>query len=1222
MSDIPEERTYYLRIILMCMDLTKETILKVFRYLIKSDDIVNFLASVDTISKLQDLFKKNILNRTEYNLVYYRPNLEKFDIALLIRLIFGLCKNEIAKPQLGWTTKLHSKDESLGADLIRLRDVRNKLIGHRADAKLSKAEYENIRDKVQAILIRVIENVDPSSKEDVERRIDEYTKMVVDAENTRVKRYLDQLLEYKNEYDKLQDKAEEEGKRSREFQVYFEKTPERYVGYIKLLFDGGRLVLCGILERELDNHEDSLVSLISNNRKILESMVDSQYKSHLFPLEPGKMDHTKWDVGLLATLILHVFPNISLDESSKIELIKTSRLCYAENALRSLDADEFLSVLTDLISSLNFLSMNIAEGKKLEVWSLIERYKKKNDDGDADEYLEQLRKSGMLVKTLKDIHQETVVRLKQLLRKLDETGINFKAEHDLEIKILTTCQNEEMKKNAEDFLKTNLQASLYESDHPTNLIRAETNKLVASINTHPDVKPAGVKRSCILLSFKSSSPSGLIDILDYCASHHFKARLHNISNELHYLFEDTFLLQGHVTLESLSAVTKNVDSEGSGSGGTDVDKAEDIYSTEKEWKNQKLGANMKEFENSRTICTHETEKSTCEQEEDSTFLPDSEGSNSGGIGAEEKERAGDKYSSEKERENQKLDAKGKAAEHPTAICTDETEKSTREQEEDLTLLPDSEGSGSSGIDAEEADKVGDIHSSIKERNNQYLDAHGEAAELPPTICTDEREESISELEKDLTLHSEGSGSGGNYAEKAEDRHSTEKEWGNQKLDANRKSSEHSPTIWTDELEESTSGHEEDSTFHLGSQHHIRALYDYNARTEDDLSFKKGDILILLDKGDEDRNEDWWFARHTDPNYQNSKSEGYVPRNYVAIEDAIKQEWFFGKVTRKETERNLLSKGNEVGTYLIRESETYPGSYVLSIRDYDQNKGDCVKHYKMENMDDGGVFLGCPFKSIMELVEHYKGSVDVLCQKLKCPCPRAALVMSDLCREEKDAWEMPTESLQLMNRLGAGQFDEVWKGSQHHIRALYDYNARTEDDLSFKKGDILILLDKGDEENEDWWFARHTDPNYQNSKSEGYVPRNYVAIEDAIKQEWFFGKVTRKETERNLLSKGNEVGTYLVRESETYPGSYVLSIRDYDQNKGDCVKHYKMENMDDGGVFLRRPFKSIMELVEHYKGSADELCRKLKCPCPRAAPVMSDLSREKKMHGKCQQNLYS
>ena len=40
-------------------------------------------------------------------------------------------------------------------------------------------------------------------------------------------------------------------------------------------------------------------------------------------------------------------------------------------------------------------------------------------------------------------------------------------------------------------------------------------------------------------------------------------------------------------------------------------------------------------------------------------------------------------------------------------------------------------------------------------------------------------------------------------------------------------------------------------------------------------------------------------------------------------------WYFGKVTRKETERNLLAKGNEVGTFLIRESETCPGIGICS-----------------------------------------------------------------------------------------------------------------------------------------------------------------------------------------------------------------------------------------------------------------------------------------------------
>lgn len=51
-----------------------------------------------------------------------------------------------------------------------------------------------------------------------------------------------------------------------------------------------------------------------------------------------------------------------------------------------------------------------------------------------------------------------------------------------------------------------------------------------------------------------------------------------------------------------------------------------------------------------------------------------------------------------------------------------------------------------------------------------------------------------------------------------------------------------------------------------------ARYTYHARTEEDLSFEKGERLIVL--GDMDT--DWWTARST-----RTGQEGYIPRNYVA-----------------------------------------------------------------------------------------------------------------------------------------------------------------------------------------------------------------------------------------------------------------------------------------------------------------------------------------------------
>lgn len=204
---------------------------------------------------------------------------------------------------------------------------------------------------------------------------------------------------------------------------------------------------------------------------------------------------------------------------------------------------------------------------------------------------------------------------------------------------------------------------------------------------------------------------------------------------------------------------------------------------------------------------------------------------------------------------------------------------------------------------------------------------------------------------------------------------------------------------------------------------LRALYDYDARADDDLSFKKGDLLYLLDDSD----TDWWFAKHANPNYSNTKVEGYVPRNYVAKEDSLESyDWFMGALSRKESERLLLTPGNETGCFLIRESETSPGNYVLSVRDYEDVKGDTVKHYKIRNMDNNrGYYIAARrvMSSLPELINHYSGQSDGLCRQLTKPCPKSKPVIS----LNKDAWEIPRESLEFSKKLGAGQFGEVWRG---------------------------------------------------------------------------------------------------------------------------------------------------------------------------------------------------
>lgn len=54
----------------------------------------------------------------------------------------------------------------------------------------------------------------------------------------------------------------------------------------------------------------------------------------------------------------------------------------------------------------------------------------------------------------------------------------------------------------------------------------------------------------------------------------------------------------------------------------------------------------------------------------------------------------------------------------------------------------------------------------------------------------------------------------------------------------------------------------------------------------------------------------------------------------------------------------------------------------------------------------------------------------------------------------------------------------------HAKALYSYNAAIEEELSFKKRDILLVLHK---QPDNWWFAENI-----NSGDSGLVPSNYLA----------------------------------------------------------------------------------------------------------------------------------
>ncbi|KAK4004981.1 hypothetical protein OUZ56_006707 [Daphnia magna] len=269
-----------------------------------------------------------------------------------------------------------------------------------------------------------------------------------------------------------------------------------------------------------------------------------------------------------------------------------------------------------------------------------------------------------------------------------------------------------------------------------------------------------------------------------------------------------------------------------------------------------------------------------------------------------------------------------------------------------------------------------------------------------------------------------------------------------------------------------------------------ALYDYDARTDEDLSFKKGEHLEIIN----DTQGDWWLARS-----KATKQEGYIPSNYVAKLKSIEAEpymasgviYLLGETgnnglshspveavsrtswqricTRKLTTRCISMLSSTLNDdHLLTISILNPkrgqssarlwyfgkikrieaekklllpdnehGAFLVRDSESRRNDyslsvrdGDTVKHYRIRQLDEGGFFISrrTAFRTLQELVEHYSADADGLCVNLRKPCIQIEKpVTAGMSYNTRDQWEIDRTSLKFVRKLGHGQFGEVWEG---------------------------------------------------------------------------------------------------------------------------------------------------------------------------------------------------
>uniref|UniRef100_A0A3B4AC40 Uncharacterized protein n=1 Tax=Periophthalmus magnuspinnatus TaxID=409849 RepID=A0A3B4AC40_9GOBI len=191
----------------------------------------------------------------------------------------------------------------------------------------------------------------------------------------------------------------------------------------------------------------------------------------------------------------------------------------------------------------------------------------------------------------------------------------------------------------------------------------------------------------------------------------------------------------------------------------------------------------------------------------------------------------------------------------------------------------------------------------------------------------------------------------------------------------------------------------------------KGKYDFNATEEDELGFRKGDILKV--NNCQNRQDEWFKAE------MNGK-EGFVPQNYI---ETNMPRWFQESASRSKAEE--LLRNRELGEFVIRGCQSSPGDFSISVR-HDND----VQHFKVMRDNKGQYFLWSEkFTSLNKLVEYYKTST---------------------ISKTKEIYLNDVNTMQ--------------------VRALYDFTAEEEDELEFRAGDIIEVLDRNDPS---WWRGKLT-----------------------------------------------------------------------------------------------------------------------------------------------------
>ncbi|CAG0917341.1 unnamed protein product [Notodromas monacha] len=244
-------------------------------------------------------------------------------------------------------------------------------------------------------------------------------------------------------------------------------------------------------------------------------------------------------------------------------------------------------------------------------------------------------------------------------------------------------------------------------------------------------------------------------------------------------------------------------------------------------------------------------------------------------------------------------------------------------------------------------------------------------------------------------------------------------------------------------------------------------------------------------------------------------------------------WYHGRLNRTVAEERL-NKARQKGSYLVRESDRKPGSYVLS---YLGQNG--INHFKVTCVCGTFFIGGRPFDSLSDVVAFYTHASNLL---------------------TNERLTTPVEPPEPVNDL-------------RKVVAILPYSKMPDsDELSFQKGDIFFVHnDMG----EGWmWVTAHR------TGEQGMIFQELVEdLDDTFDPNtvypWFHPTVTKQEAVDLLVEAGP--GSFLVRPSDNSPGDYSLFFHINSQ-----IQRFRIQKKGVRYLMGGRTFDCLDAVINRYK----------------------------------------